>query len=48
MLQLLLIFSIRNKSLTLANVLNTNYGLKDRRQGLLDVWKAIFRVSKIY
>ena len=36
----------QKNALKLQDVLNNNFGQKDRHQGLFDVWNSIFRVGE--
>ncbi|XP_055837537.1 chromosome transmission fidelity protein 18 homolog [Episyrphus balteatus] len=39
-------FNAMKKGITLSDVLNSNFGLKDRHRGLFDVWGSIFKIQR--
>lgn len=45
-ISLMQFFNAAKSKLNLADVLNSNFGTKDRNQGLFDVWGAIFQIKR--
>lgn len=39
-------FNAMKKGIMLSDVLNSNFGLKDRHRGLFDVWTSIFKIQR--
>ncbi|XP_055921861.1 chromosome transmission fidelity protein 18 homolog [Eupeodes corollae] len=39
-------FNAMKKGISLSDVLNSNFGLKDRHRGLFDVWTNIFKIQR--
>lgn len=39
-------FNAMKREITLSDVLNSNFGLKDRHRGLFDVWTSIFKIQR--